>query len=134
MTIEEKLKKLITDRYGSMREFCNVTGMTTSTLSTILSRGIHKANIGSVIKICKALGISADALAQDVIAPINEDTKYAFVLTEMDEIVKFQRLNIDRYQEITVGGEPISEDDAAMIIDAVEFAVELIKKKRKRKK
>ena len=63
MTIEQKIKKLIVEKYGSMTAFSKEVGIANSTLSTILSRGINKAGINNIFKICKALDISADALA-----------------------------------------------------------------------
>ena len=72
MTIEEKLKSLIIEKYGNMVNFCKEIDMPNSTLATIMKNGVHKANITSIIKICKALGISADELANNRIIPINE--------------------------------------------------------------
>ena len=73
MTIEEKLKSLIIEKYGNMVNFCKEIDMANSTLATIMKSGVHKANITSIIKICKALGISADELANDRIVPVNEN-------------------------------------------------------------
>ena len=69
MNIEERLKTLIVERYGNMLNFSNKIGMANSTLATIMKKGIHNANVSNIIKICKELGISADALANDEIIP-----------------------------------------------------------------
>lgn len=63
--IEDKLKDLIVKQYGTLSNFSIESGLNSSTLTNILNRGIHNANIQNVIKICNALGISADELAND---------------------------------------------------------------------
>lgn len=62
-TIEESLKDLILNRYKSIREFTCEIDMPYSTMDTILKRGLNRASIGNVIKICHALDISTDELA-----------------------------------------------------------------------
>ena len=61
--IEDSLKNLILSRYRSVREFTTTIDMPYSTMDSIFKRGIRKANMDNIIKICNALEISADALA-----------------------------------------------------------------------
>lgn len=63
MTIEEQLKDLMIKKSGSVNKFAHDCGLSTSTVATIFVRGIDKTNINTVIKICKALSISTDELA-----------------------------------------------------------------------
>ena len=70
MTAEEKLKELILSRYQSIREFTIAIDIAYSTFDTIMKRGIRNANVSNVIKICNALHISADALADGEIATV----------------------------------------------------------------
>ena len=70
MTTEEKLKELILSRYQSIREFTIAIDIAYSTFDTIMKRGIRNANVSNVIKICNALHISADALADGEIATV----------------------------------------------------------------
>ena len=67
MSIESELKELILSRYGSIREFSQLVSMPYSTIDSILKRGIEKANITNLIKICNKLGISIDGLANNKI-------------------------------------------------------------------
>ena len=69
MGVEEDLKKIIIDRYGSVNKFATVCDVPYSTIATIFVRGINKANISTVIAICKELKISADELANGKITP-----------------------------------------------------------------
>ena len=71
MTIEEKLKQLILSRYTSVREFILEINMPYTTIDSMFRRGIGTSSVDNVIKICKKLGISADALADGEIVPID---------------------------------------------------------------
>jgi len=62
MIIEEKLKKYILDRYKSIRVFSSEIGVPYTTVDSIFKRGISKANVLNIIKICNSLGIQAEPL------------------------------------------------------------------------
>ena len=70
MTIEDELRTLINKRYGSVNRFAQVCGISQSTLFTTLSRGITKANVQTIITICRKLQISTDDLCQGRITPL----------------------------------------------------------------
>ena len=72
MTIEEKLKDYILERYSSVREFTTVADIPYTTVYSIFKRGVGNSSVTNVIKICKELGISADALADGEIVPIQK--------------------------------------------------------------
>lgn len=61
-TSEDKLKNLILSKYKSIREFTTAVEMPYSTVDSIFKRGIRKASVDNLIKICDELSISADAL------------------------------------------------------------------------
>lgn len=67
--LEDKIKDMIISRYGSLRNFCNKIDVPYSTIDSILKRGIGKANVLNVIKICNALGLSVDSLKHGIIEP-----------------------------------------------------------------
>lgn len=129
MTIEEKLKDLILKRYHSVREFTIQHDIPYTTMDSIFRRGINNSSVSNVIKICKALGISADALADGDIAlvkkvtgnPINE----RFEVKELIEDTK----DFLTHRKVTVDGEPLSKKGIESIIDAMEIGVEIAKKK-----
>jgi len=75
-TVETELKELILSRYKSLREFTISIGMPYSTLDTILKRGVDKANIGNIIKLCKALDIDVEALGEgEIIFKSKDESK-----------------------------------------------------------
>ena len=121
MTIEEKLKEMIIDRFGSVFRFSEVVGLSNSTVATILLRGIHKASIDNVLKICKALGISADELAQDNIVPIRADRKQ-YNIDDLIALVKLDGFSID--------GTALSDNESRLLLCALEIGAEAIRKGR----
>lgn len=75
MTAEDKIKELILMQYKSLRDFINNSGidMPYTTLDGILKRGVSNASISNVLKLCKALNISADELSKGNIVPVSSD-------------------------------------------------------------
>lgn len=63
--IEEKIKKIILEKYGSIRKFALKIDIPYTTIDSILKRGIDNSNVGNVIKMCKALNISVDKLVEN---------------------------------------------------------------------
>lgn len=66
---EDKLKEYILTKYKSIREFTVAVDMPYSTIDSIFKRGIRKASIDNIIKICDFLNISVDALIEGVVEP-----------------------------------------------------------------
>lgn len=69
MPVEQDLKNLILQRYKSVRAFSEQTGIPYSTIDSIFKRGIANSSVSNIIKICRALGIDADALGDGTIEP-----------------------------------------------------------------
>lgn len=134
MTIEEKLKDMILARYGSMVEFAKRIDIANSTLATIMSRGIHKASISNVIKICNALDISTDELARDRIVPRNKSIQNRSHMTEINDIISFTKRNIQEYNDLTIDGVPMTQNEIEMLLDALDIGIGIIKRNRERNK
>ena len=64
MTIEEKLKKVIQLRFGSLRKFSKACGIPASTLSTIFKRGLLNTTTDKLVDICDTLELSTDDLVR----------------------------------------------------------------------
>jgi len=58
----EVVTRLIKEAGYSKRAFAEKIGLPPTTLQSMLSRGIGKASVDNVIKVCKGLGISTDEL------------------------------------------------------------------------
>ena len=132
MTVEEKLKDLILKRYYSVREFTTAVDIPYTTVYSIFKRGVGNSSVNNVIKICKALGISADALADGKIVPIDKRAEiivnYRF---EVKEILEDTKELLNHHGFITLDGKPINKDGIESIIDAIDIGVEMAKKKNK---
>ncbi len=87
MEIEEQLRQLIINKYGSVNKFAQECGITQSTIFTLFKRGINRANIETVITICRKLGISTDELCQGRITPLQYlNTNQEYInLSELSE-------------------------------------------------
>ncbi len=98
MTTEEQLRDLMIKKSGSVNRFAQEVGISQSTIFSILSRGINKANIESIITICRALSISADELAEGRITPMSD---YLFVKNgEPVALIEFEKLTPMNQQKL----------------------------------
>lgn len=132
MTTEDKLKNLIICKYGSMVNFSKEIDMANSTLATIMKNGIHKASVNNVIKICQALGISADELAHNKIVPVNSNIKNSSRNTELNELIEHTQENINKCRFLTIDGKPMSNEEIELLFDCLNLTIGLIKKRRSR--
>jgi hypothetical protein len=57
MNKTQKLKNLIIDKYGSIREFSKIVGIPSTTLTSSLDKGIGGMAVDRVIKVCELLNI-----------------------------------------------------------------------------
>jgi len=80
MTIEERLKEMMIQKSGSVNKFAHECGLSTSTVATMFTRGANKTNINTIVKICKALNISADELSDGRITPLPDLTAKGIVV------------------------------------------------------
>lgn len=94
---EDKLKDYILSKYKSIREFTVDIDMPYSTIDSIFKRGIRKASVDNLIKICDFLNISADAIVAGEIEPkASEQTTIAAHLgaddlseAEFEDVAKY---------------------------------------------
>ncbi|HRX59586.1 MAG TPA: helix-turn-helix transcriptional regulator [Eubacteriales bacterium] len=64
MAVEQELKALILRDYRSVRAFSEKVDLPYSTIDSIFKRGIANSSVANILKICKELGIDADALGE----------------------------------------------------------------------
>ena len=67
--IEDELRKLIIERYGSLKGFADKTGIPYTTLASIFQRGISNAKVTNITKITEELNIDTNELVSGKIAP-----------------------------------------------------------------
>lgn len=133
MTIEEKLKDLVVQRYGTMRQFSKEIGMSQSTFATIMKRGIHKASISNILIICKALGISADELANDRIVPIKKEPASYILFSDIPELLDYMRNNPNEFSDLTIDGQSLSDLEFDTFLNTLTLSIEFVRDLRKKK-
>lgn len=124
--VEDRLKKLILKRYGSMIAFSKSIGMANSTLATILDRGIHKASVTNVIKICKALEISADGLAHGKIIHTKKKS-HPDSMIHVEDIIADTQKTIIEHENISLNGKKMTKDERQDLADAIALCIEIIR-------
>lgn len=130
MTTEEKLKELILQRYHSVREFAIKIDMPYSTLDSIFKRGIGNSSVTNIIKICRSLKLSVDALSEGELvsvssrptAPLNNRIEIKESIEDIKEVLTHGGF-------ITLDGKPLNRSGAESLIDTLDVGVELAKKK-----
>ena len=120
MTVEERLQELILARYRSLREFAMTIDMSPSTLDSMLKRGLDRATISNVIKVCNALHISIDELANDriisTVSLVTTDSR------DVDNILRILRGDILTRDDLTLNGQELTDVDRialSNLLDAV---------------
>jgi hypothetical protein len=126
MKIEERLKDLIVLKYGNVANFVREIGLPYSTFKSIMTRGIMNASIGNILKICSALKISADELANGNIVPIAEKSEKI----DIEKLLINYRLN-DRIS-FELDGEQLSEKELRLLSDALEVSLGIIRRRREK--
>lgn len=125
MNVEERLRDLIIKQFGTMKEFTDHIGIPNSTFANILRRGVKNANVVTIIKICQALGISTDALAEGMIVPLERQVSTPTKIEDIIEEVKQQLLNADN---LTLDNCPVNEYEIITLINQIDAAVDVTKK------
>lgn len=124
-TTEDKLKAYILDRYKSIREFTISIDMPYTTFDSVLKRGIDNSSITNIIKICKALNISADELANGNIVSTISKPNYKNDVVEMLNLVKSDVIKLDN---LTLRGEPINEKVKDVIVNNIDNTINTLEK------
>lgn len=126
MTIEEKVKDLILTRYKSVREFTQSVNIPYTTVKSILDRGIGNSSVNNVIKICKALHISADGLANGEIVPRYE--KSPEPVSDIRDIVNDTKARLSG-DHLVINGKTVEIESIEPIIDALDIGFEMVRRK-----
>ena len=102
MQAEERIKELIIAKYGDVRAFATESGISYTTVRSILERGIMNAKAENVFKICHLLGISPDTVADWGISNEQQPTNAHDIDNIIDNAMMFD-------------GKPLTEDDKRAI-------------------
>lgn len=127
MTIEEKLKDLILSRYKSIREFTISADIPYTTMDSIFRRGVDNCSVSTIVKVCKALRISVDDLANGKI--VHRAVTTTIDSTDMKDIVADAKYKLSHANEVTIDGKKINIEIVEPFIEALDIGFEMAKKK-----
>lgn len=122
MTIEQQIKDLIIERSKTVKDFAKEIGMPYGTLDGVLRRGILASGADNVFKLCKALGVSIDSLADGIVEETNAERKPKDIAQADEDYLRkcFPTLN----------GQPMTEKELKELQDDIKKAVYDITKER----
>lgn len=133
MTIEEKLKQYIELKYKNLREFSLQNNIPYSTMYAIIVRGVKNSSLTNILKVCAALKISADALAQGEILPyFNHDNNF-LGFTELNELLFYFRASL-LPKDLSLNGERLTAEEIIMVTEGLSSLFDFISKLRERLK
>ncbi len=130
MTIEERLKDLIIERYGTMKDFSVAAQLPYGTVDTILRRGVNKASITNIIAICKTLNISTDELAKGKIVPIEPKPQIHKQVLDLESALSYMRNNYEDNEDLSIDGKVLSDDELDSFYFAIATFIRFVKRKR----
>ncbi|MGX7141406.1 LexA family protein [Facklamia languida] len=129
MSIEDKLRELINNRYGSVRQFSIQVDLPYTTILSILDRGVLNAKALNVFKVCEELSIDAEALGNGQIVSINSNADISVIYSQLQpprqrKVYNFAEHQLDEQNGIeeeteiylygqTAAGAPISYGDTS---------------------
>ena len=125
MKIEERLKDLIVLKYGNVANFVREIGLPYSTFKSIMTRGIMNASIGNIFKICSALNISADELANGNIVPVENRSDSI----DVEKMLLDYKINDGINFELD--GKPLTTEENILLFDSLEVSLEIIRRRRR---
>lgn len=132
MSIEQKLKEFILSRYKSIREFITEIDMPYTTIDSMFRRGIENSSVAIVVKVCKGLGISADALADGEIVPINSiNSRPKNNSIEITDVLVDTKDLLHNVSKITLDGDTINKAEVDYIFDSMDVVIEVAKRRNK---
>ena len=114
MTIEEQLKKIILDRYKSVRAFTQEIDIPYSTVDTIFKRGIYGTGVSTILKLFQALNLDVESISS---GELKTKTKKAPAAERGESDIRKSRL-IHNYDQLNELGQDTlvtySDDIASM--------------------
>lgn len=138
----EIIERLIDESGMSKKAFAEKIGIPPTTLRSMLDRGIGKATVDNVIKVCKGLGITTEDLEEMANGSTPTDKK------ELPELNKKDERDIQKELQRMIEGlesnngyaafdgqniDDMDEEDKELLISSLENSLRLAKRLAKQK-
>ncbi|EHR36808.1 helix-turn-helix domain-containing protein [Facklamia languida] len=84
MIVEDKLREMINDRYGSVRQFAIHANLPYTTVLSILDRGVLNAKTLNVFKMCENLSIDIESLKDGKIIATSDQSDLSLIYSQLN--------------------------------------------------
>ncbi len=125
METEDKLKKMIIARYGSILQFSKQSGIPNTTLISVFERGLLRTNISTVIRLCEELNLSVDEIAKGNIVPASVRSAEM----TLDGIIQSAIVNLQAF-EVTIDGTKLTDAEKHEIVTVLEIIIEYFRRRK----
>lgn len=141
MNREDFLKHLIESKYGNVKAFSEAINIPYTTVRSILERGVGKAQVDNIIKICNGLGISPEQLSDDlvlnevisqtlsrmiILKPDRQTKVYEFTEQQLEEQNKIVELP-SREKRLEVLAAHIDDDTTEEEMDEIKAFIDSLR-------
>lgn len=129
------LKELIEKKGISKRAFAEEIGLPPTTLQSMLERGVGKASIDNVFKVCRGLGITTEQLEE--MAKRDDSNFELNRRDERDIAIDLERImnNLESNEALAFNGDEleIDEEGKELLRNALEQSMRIAKQMAKKK-
>ena len=130
MGIGDKLQNLIEERHRNVNDISKATGISPSTIYSIIRRNNTKVDLDVLQKLADELCVTLDYFADS--KPTWQPTINQRDLKEINNILANTR-ELLQQDGLMFDGKPATDEDIESILSAMEIGLEMAKKKSKEK-
>lgn len=129
MKIENTLKNYIIDRYGSVRAFAIQHKIAYTTVVSVLKRGIENSSVTTIVRICDALNLSSDHLAEGRMvfkSDLSDFIEIKEPKIDLNDLISQYKWTI-KNNPVELDGHVLTERDIDTLETAIDISLEMIK-------
>ena len=105
MSIEDQLRQLIVEKYGSVRAFTKVIGVPYSTIDSMLKRGLNGTGVATVLLVCLTLQIDIEELLEGRVSPKRTSATEATPVEEQSETYVLRSTLLHNFDQLNQEGQ-----------------------------
>lgn len=130
----ERLKTVRTERNVSVDELAEVIKVNRTTINRYERGTIKSIKIDKLEAIANYLSVNKDYLCGETDDKYNVNSLEQLTKKQYIDVTKIVRLttNLVKQKNVTLDGEPMSDANTDYLIDAMELALEMLKKRNKK--
>lgn len=105
MSIEDQLRQLIVEKYGSVRAFTKVIGVPYSTIDSMLKRGLNGTGVATVLLVCLTLQIDIEELLEGRVSPKHTSAAEATPVEKQSETDVLRSTLLHNFDQLNQEGQ-----------------------------